>query len=140
MPAFIYGQASTMTQTITASIQAAEEALRQAMLASDIAALERLLHPDLLFTNHMGWTFTREDDLNAHRSGLLKIHGLDLSEWHIAVREACAVVSVQARITGSYNGVPANGTFRFMRTWAPDASDEAGEVWRVIAASSVMVV
>lgn len=58
----------------------------------------------------------------------------------MAVRKACAVVSVQARITGSYNGVPANGTFRFMRTWAPDASDEAGEVWRVIAASSVMVV
>ncbi|MFF7397801.1 nuclear transport factor 2 family protein [Achromobacter sp. NPDC008082] len=126
-----------MTQTITARIQAAEEELRQAMLASDIAALSRLLDPGLLFTNHMGWTFTREDDLEAHRSGLLKIHGLDLSEWNIAVREACAVVSVQARITGSYNGVPANGTFRFMRTWAPDAEQNQ---WRVIAASSVMVV
>ncbi|MGE6917142.1 nuclear transport factor 2 family protein [Achromobacter kerstersii] len=126
-----------MTQTITARIQAAEEELRQAMLASDIAALSRLLDPELIFTNHMGWTFTREDDLDAHRSGLLKIHGLDLSEWNIAVREACAVVSVQARITGSYNGVPANGTFRFMRTWAPDAEQNQ---WRVIAASSVMVV
>jgi len=126
-----------MTQTITARIQAAEEELRQAMLASDIAALSRLLDPELVFTNHMGWTFTREDDLDAHRSGLLKIHGLDLSEWNIAVREACAVVSVQARITGSYNGVPANGTFRFMRTWAPDAEQNQ---WRVIAASSVMVV
>ncbi|CAB3671816.1 nuclear transport factor 2 family protein [Achromobacter kerstersii] len=126
-----------MTQTITARIQAAEEELRQAMLASDIAALSRLLDPELIFTNHMGWTFTREDDLDAHRSGLLKIHGLDLSEWNIAVREACAVVSVQARITGSYNGVPANGTFRFMRTWAPDAEQSQ---WRVIAASSVMVV
>jgi len=126
-----------MTQTITARIQAAEEELRQAMLASDIAALSRLLDPELIFTNHMGWTFTREDDLDAHRSGLLKIHGLGLSEWNIAVREACAVVSVQARITGSYNGVPANGTFRFMRTWAPDAEQNQ---WRVIAASSVMVV
>ncbi|CUI63001.1 nuclear transport factor 2 family protein [Achromobacter kerstersii] len=126
-----------MTQTITARIQAAEEELRQAMLASDIAALSRLLDPELIFTNHMGWTFTREDDLDAHRSGLLKIHGLDLSEWNIAVREACAVVSVQARITGSYNGVPANGTFRFMRTWTPDAEQNQ---WRVIAASSVMVV
>jgi len=138
-----------MTQTITARIQAAEEELRQAMLASDIAALSRLLDPELIFTNHMGWTFTREDDLDAHRSGLLKIHGLDLSEWNIAVREACAVVSVQARITGSYNGVPANGTFRFMRTWAPaavpdpasdSASGSASVMWRVIAASSVMVV
>ncbi|KAG1184784.1 hypothetical protein G6F35_015015 [Rhizopus arrhizus] len=85
----------------------------------------------------MGWSFTREDDLDAHRSGMLKIHGLDLSELNILPRAECAVVSVQARISGSYNGVPANGTFRFMRTWALDAV--SGQ-WRVIAASSVMVV
>ncbi|CAB3663863.1 hypothetical protein LMG26690_00725 [Achromobacter animicus] len=142
-----------MHASITAAIQDAEERLRQAMLSSDIAALEALLHPDLLFVNHMGWTVTREDDLDAHRGGLLKIHALDLSEQCILPRADCAVVSVLARIAGSYNGVPANGTFRFMRTWAPDsgAGAAAGEAaratpgatagaWRVIAASSVMVV
>lgn len=142
-----------MHASITAAIQDAEERLRQAMLSSDIAALEALLHPDLLFVNHMGWTVTREDDLDAHRGGLLKIHALGLSEQCILPRTDCAVVSVLARIAGSYNGVPANGTFRFMRTWAPDsgAGAAAGEgagatpgatagAWRVIAASSVMVV
>lgn len=142
-----------MHASITAAIQDAEERLRQAMLSSDIAALEALLHPDLLFVNHMGWTVTREDDLDAHRGGLLKLHALDLSEQCILPRADCAVVSVLARIAGSYNGVPANGTFRFMRTWAPDSGADAaaGEgagatpgatagAWRVIAASSVMVV
>lgn len=138
-----------MHASITAAIQDAEERLRQAMLSSDIAALEALLDPDLLFVNHMGWTVTREDDLDAHRGGLLKIHALDLSEQCILPRADCAVVSVLACIAGSYNGVPANGTFRFMRTWAPAvvsdsvsdlASGSAPVVWRVIAASSVMVV
>ncbi|WP_313702109.1 nuclear transport factor 2 family protein [Achromobacter sp.] len=138
-----------MHASITAAIQDAEERLRQAMLSSDIAALEALLDPDLLFVNHMGWTVTREDDLDAHRGGLLKIHALDLSEQCIVPRADCAVVSVLARIAGSYNGVPANGTFRFMRTWAPaavpdpasgSASGSASVMWRVIAASSVMVV
>ncbi|MDH0684207.1 nuclear transport factor 2 family protein [Achromobacter animicus] len=142
-----------MHASITAAIQDAEERLRQAMLSSGIAALEALLHPDLLFVNHMGWTVTREDDLDAHRGGLLKLHALDLSEQCILPRADCAVVSVLARIAGSYNGVPANGTFRFMRTWAPDSGADAaaGEgagatpgatagAWRVIAASSVMVV
>ncbi len=125
-----------MHASFTADIQDAEERLRQAMLSSDIAALELLLDPDLLFVNHMGWTVTRQDDLDAHLSGLLKIHALELSEQCILPRGGCAVVSVLARISGSYNGVPANGTFRFMRTWAsePDSGD-----WRVIAASSVMV-
>ncbi|MEN4922234.1 nuclear transport factor 2 family protein [Achromobacter spanius] len=126
-----------MHPPITAGIQEAEERLRQAMLASDIAALEALLDPGLLFVNHMGWTVTREDDLDTHRSGLLKIHALDLSEQCILPRGDCAVVSVLARIAGSYNGVPANGLFRFMRTWATDADTGT---WRVIAASSVMVV
>ena len=126
-----------MHASITAAIQAAEERLRQAMLSSDIAALEALLDPDLLFVNHMGWTVTREDDLDAHRGGLLKIHALDLSEQCILPRTDCAVVSVLARISGSYNGIPANGTFRFMRTWAPDSESGA---WRVVAATSVMVV
>ena len=126
-----------MGQTIAGRFQAAEEELRQAMLASDVEALERLLDPALLYTNHMGWSFTREDDLDAHRSGMLKIHGLEFSELNILPRAECAIVSVQARISGSYNGVPANGMFRFMRTWAPDA---ASGQWRVIAASSVMVV
>jgi len=138
-----------MHASIIAAIQDAEERLRQAMLSSDIAALEALLDPDLLFVNHMGWTVTREDDLDAHRGGLLKIHALDLSEQCILPRADCAVVSVLARIAGSYNGVPANGTFRFMRTWAPaavpdpasgSASGSASVMWRVIAASSVMVV
>lgn len=138
-----------MHASITAAIQDAEERLRQAMLSSDIAALEALLDPDLLFVNHMGWTVTREDDLDAHRGGLLKIHALDLSEQCILPRADCAVVSVLARLAGSYNGVPANGTFRFMRTWAPaavpepasgSASGSASVMWRVIAASSVMVV
>lgn len=126
-----------MHASFTADIQDAEERLRQAMLSSDIPALELLLDPDLLFVNHMGWTVTRQDDLDAHRSGLLKIHALELSEQCILPRGGCAVVSVLARISGSYNGVPANGTFRFMRTWASDP--DAG-AWRVIAASSVMVI
>ncbi|MFJ3460515.1 nuclear transport factor 2 family protein [Achromobacter spanius] len=146
-----------MHASIIAAIQDAEERLRQAMLSSDIAALEALLDPDLLFVNHMGWTVTREDDLDAHRGGLLKIHALDLSEQCILPRADCAVVSVLARIAGSYNGVPANGTFRFMRTWAPGSASDlaagsesglatgaspgaAPSVWRVIAASSVMVI
>jgi hypothetical protein len=126
-----------MHSSITAGIQEAEERLRQAMLASDIGALESLLDPELLYVNHMGWTITRDDDLDAHRSGLLKIHGLDLSEQCILPRGDCAVVSVLARIAGSYNGVPANGVFRYMRTWWPDA---ASGQWCVIAASAVMVV
>ncbi len=138
-----------MHASILAAIQDAEERLRQAMLSSDIAALEALLDPDLLFVNHMGWTVTRQDDLDAHRGGLLKIHALDLSEQCIVPRADCAVVSVLARIAGSYNGVPANGTFRFMRTWASGSesglatgasSGAASAAWRVIAASSVMVV
>ena len=41
-----------MTDTIKQEILEAEERLRQAMLDSDVTALDELLAPELIFTNH----------------------------------------------------------------------------------------
>lgn len=43
-----------MTNTIETQILEAEERLRLAMLGSDVAALDELLAPDLIFTSHSG--------------------------------------------------------------------------------------
>src|SRR5688572_25124610 len=47
-----------------ADVLAAEDRLRRAMLASNVAELENLLAPELLFVTHMGQVISREDDLD----------------------------------------------------------------------------
>jgi hypothetical protein len=50
-----------------------EEMLRKAMLSSDVKVLGELIHDDLIFVNHFGQILTKGADIEAHRSGVLKL-------------------------------------------------------------------
>ncbi|MCT7991066.1 nuclear transport factor 2 family protein [Laspinema olomoucense] len=119
-----------MNKTVEHQIINAEECLRQAMLASDVTVLNELLAPEILITSHLGEFLTKQDDIGAHESGLIKIHELEPSEQHIQIHGEVAIVSVRMKITGSYNGSPANGDFRFTRVWAVSSRGS----WHIVAA------
>jgi Domain of unknown function (DUF4440) len=111
-----------MTETVETQIINAEERLRQAMIASDVSILNELLAPEIIITSHLGELLGKQDDLAAHKSGLIKIYELNPSERQIQIYGEMAIVSVRMQILGSYNGSPANGDFRFTRVWAVSAS------------------
>jgi ketosteroid isomerase-like protein len=116
-------------------IEKAEERLRLAMLASDVSVLNELLAPEIIITNHLGQLMKKQDDLDAHATGAFEINELQPSEQHIQVHGEVAIVSVRMQISGSYNGSPANGDFRFTRVWAVSSSKN----WHIIAAHIGMV-
>jgi ketosteroid isomerase-like protein len=118
-----------VSEIVKAQIVDVEEQLRQAMLASDVSALDKLLAPKIIITSHLGELLSKQDDLAAHASGLIKIHELTPSEQHIKVHGEVAIASVRMKISGDYDSSPANGDFRFTRVWArtPDS-------WHIIAA------
>lgn len=55
------------------SLLACERALRAAQLAGDVTALERLIDDALIFTAPDGMLYGKQDDLAAHRLGLVRI-------------------------------------------------------------------
>lgn len=95
-----------------------EERLRQAMLNSDVAELDALIAPELIFTNHLGQLVSKQQDLAIHQSGILKFKALTLSERYIHLNEGCSIVSVQAHILGSYEGIEIDQCYRFTRVWS----------------------
>jgi ketosteroid isomerase-like protein len=111
-----------------------EEKLRLAMLNSDVSTLNELISPELLFTNHLGALVSKEEDIRAHSSKAFVFNKLNLSDSKILVQDNSAVVSVKAVINGTYNGQPANGTFRFTRFW----TNTSGK-WQVVAGHSSVV-
>ena len=111
-----------MTETTETQVINAEERLRQAMLASNVSVLDELLAPEIIITSHLGELLGKQDDLAAHTSGLIQIHELNPSEQQIQIHGKVAIVSVRMQLSGSYNGSPANGDFRFTRVWAVSAS------------------
>ena len=124
-----------MQSRLQVQIVEVEDQLRTAMLSSDVAALDELLAPDLIFTNHLGQLLGKNDDLAAYRSGVLKIAELEPSEQHLRVLDEVAVVSVRMQVSGTYEGAPANGDFRFTRVWARSQQ----EIWQIVAAHSVLI-
>ena len=118
-----------MSDTIENQIVEVEQRLRQAMLASDVSALDELLAPELVFTSHLGQVLSKQDDLGAHQSGLVQISELTPSEQTIQVHGDVAVVAVRVHLAGSYAGTPSEADFRFTRVWARSA----GGNWQVVA-------
>jgi ketosteroid isomerase-like protein len=96
----------------------AEERLRQAMMHNDVAVLDALIAPDLLFTGHMGQLATKEEDLAAHRARLLQVIAMEPSDRRIQLHADFAVVSVLMHLVGSYDGMPIDQHMRYTRVWA----------------------
>ena len=112
-----------------------EEQLKNAMSTSDVATLDRLLSPDLIFTNHLGQVVSKSQDIELHKSGLLKISSLETLEEISRVSGNTIVVSALVKLSGKYAGNCANGNFRFTRVWALSTENQ----WHVIAAHSTLL-
>jgi ketosteroid isomerase-like protein len=110
-------------------ILAAERELQAAQRASDVDALDRLLHDDLLAVGPDGSLVGKADDLAAHRSGVFKIDELEEEDLRVLVHGEVAVTFVVLRIRGSIGAEEVGGLMRYTRTWTRDRG-----AWRVIAA------
>jgi Domain of unknown function (DUF4440) len=95
-----------------------EERLQQAMLQSNVAELDTLIAPELIFTNHFGQLVTKAEDLESHRSATLKFTALTPSDRQIQCHETFAIVSVLMHLQGTYNDAEFDQTIRFTRVWA----------------------
>ena len=99
------------------TVRAAELELIRAIRASDIAYLERILHPDLLFIAPDGQVITREMDLASHKRGDMVVEALTPTFEDIRILGDNATVVVVYDTRGSMLGHPIEGRFRYIRFW-----------------------
>ena len=111
-----------------ASLRACEAALRRAQLASDAGELDRLVDDALVFIGPNGAVYGKNDDLDAHRRGLIRITRLEPSEERVKLFGHIAVVSVRMEMSGTFEGVAFAGPFRYTRVWRA-----VGDGWRIVA-------
>ena len=110
-------------------IVALEARLRAAQLAADVAALDALIDDDLLFTGPDGTLGTKAQDLESHRSGVIRFREHVPTELRVRrVAGDVAVVALHARLAVEVNGTIVRGAYRYTRVWARNA----GGVWRVV--------
>jgi len=110
-------------------IVALEAQLRAAQLDADVAALDRLIADELLFTGPDGQLGTKAQDLAAHGSGTVRFRAHEPEELRIRrIGTDVAVTALRARLVVEVAGVVVQGTYRYTRVWAR----ESGGPWRVV--------
>lgn len=106
-----------------------EARIRAAQLRADLTALDDLISDDLLFTGPDGQLGTKEQDIEAYRSGTVKFMAHVPEE--LRIRRAgsdVAISSLRAQLTVDVAGTLSRGTYRYTRVWAR----EDGRAWRVV--------
>ena len=114
--------------TTEESLLACEAALRRAQLSSDVAELDRLLDEELVFTGPDGALYSKADDLDAHRAGMVQITRLEASDERIQRFGDVAIVSVRMEMSGTFRGEGFSGPFRYTRIWCARPNG-----WRIVA-------
>lgn len=109
-------------------IETLEENLRQAMLTSNVSALDELIADDLVFTMHTGQVVNKQYDLQAHRSGIFRFAKLDISDRQIHQYGDCVVVTLKVEAAGTLNDQAFSETYRFTRVWV-----QRQNRWQIVA-------
>jgi len=117
------------------NIEALEERLRVAMLQSNVAELDLLLSPQLMFTTFLGELISKHHDLEAHAKGHVQMHAISLTDSQTLQLGDVAVVTCCAEIDATFDGDRTFNLFRFTRVWAPGASGD----YQVIAGQATLV-
>jgi len=121
--------ASVLVGPSVPEIVSAEAELRAAQLGADVAALDRLIAEELLFTGPDGQLGTKAQDLEAHGSGIVRFRAHEPEELRVRrVGDDVAIAALRARLAVEVGGTLFEGTYRYTRVWAR----ERGGPWRVV--------
>ena len=98
-------------------VAALEMVWRQAQLANDVTAMDKLLSDDYLGITANGEVVTKNQQLEHMRQRQLVINKLEMSDLKIKLIGQIAIVTSLARIVGSLDGDALNGNFRYTRVY-----------------------
>ncbi|WP_197686657.1 nuclear transport factor 2 family protein [Cyanobium sp. NIES-981] len=111
-------------------INRAEQALREAMLASDVSILDDLIDDQLLFIGPDGSVLSKEGDLGLYRTEAQHLTTIDFQETRVRLLGGMAFVTASAFVSGVFKGSAFAGNFRYLRVWHQTPTG-----WRVVAGS-----
>ena len=94
-----------------------EEKRYAAMTGGDFAALEALLHDQLLYTHSSGLTDTKSSWLEALKSGKTRYKSAKITEQKVRLLGEVALVTGKGHIEAEINGQPRTIRLIFLNAW-----------------------
>ena len=114
-----------------AEIEALENRRYAAMLAGDIAALEDLLHSELVYSHSTGGMDTKEIYLAALRDRVTVYKRVDRNDQTVRVKDDIGLVFNHVQIEAEHCGADLHLDNRMLAVWTREDG-----VWRLLAIQS----
>ena len=111
-------------------ITVCEEKFLQALINSDLKALEGTLHDDVIYNHPSGEVWTKKMDVEAFKAANPVIERIDCIDRKIEVFGDTAIVSTVIYLKGVFGNHQIEGKSRFLRTWK-----KFEDGWKIIAAA-----
>jgi ketosteroid isomerase-like protein len=103
--------------SVEQQITALSEQIGQAYMKGDLSILEKYLADDHTAIRANGKVYTKAQEIENVKSGVVKIETDDVRERKIRAYGNTAVVDGLTSATGVSGGKPFSGDFRFTRVW-----------------------
>lgn len=115
------------------AIEAMEDRLKQAVISSNVYALDELLADDVVFIDPSGRRLTKAEDIEVYRRGLVSVGQYEVVDREVRSFGEVAIVHSIITISGRALGTPFDGQYHYTRVW----SIRAGR-WQVVAAQATV--
>jgi ketosteroid isomerase-like protein len=106
-----------------------EDTWRNALLKSNVAAMDALLADDYMAITASGTLQTRDQALASLRSGQTHFTALNISDRKVRFYRATALVTSLAQVKGTIGGHDISGDYRYTRVYV---RDDKGK-WKVVS-------
>lgn len=108
-----------------------EAKLKEALVQNDIKTLQKIIHPNFIYTDEFGTSFTCLVELQAISSHVVVLESVTVNKREINYFENVAVVNYNELRIGTLNGAPFETNYFVSRVWKKNAK------WRLLSVTLV---
>jgi Ketosteroid isomerase homolog len=116
-PAFAGPASHQKKQNAKEQVEALEEQWRVAQLAGDTATMGKMLSDDYVGISMTGEVDTKAQQLRRVTDRRMILTKIELSDMKVKLVGAVAIVTSQAEVEGTNDGVSMRGTYRYTRIY-----------------------
>ena len=129
-PAFLYGgMPREQKHEKRQEIYKVEEIWRNAVLKSNVAAMDSLLADDYTAITPNGTLLSKEQTLANLRIGVTRINSIETTDRKVRFYGKTALLTCRAEVTGTNAGQDISGSYRYTHVYVQDARGQ----WKIVS-------
>ena len=94
-----------------------EKKLKEAIVQNDLKTLQKITHPDFIYTDEFGTKYKCLAELQAKSSHVIFLESISVTKREVSYFDNVAIINCHEIRTGTLHGEPFHATYFVSRVW-----------------------